>query len=89
MRVFIRHWLSRNVIRLGIAALFIEILDKLYFQLGISFLAKAAIEYEWTFAMSDWVGHVSTALDIAATIASSLFTFGFLFRLLDLLEKRQ
>ncbi len=88
MRQALRKWLSHSVVGLGIAALFLEILNKLYFQVGIGYLSKAAIDLRWTFAESEWVAHASTSLDIIASIAAWLFSFGFLFRIIDLFEKK-
>ncbi|MDQ6437085.1 hypothetical protein RB623_23785 [Mesorhizobium sp. LHD-90] len=81
-------WLQQNFIRVGIIALVVDLSSRFYFQVGMSWLTEKAIESGWTFDQTTKLAHVSTALDLTATLLWGLFTLGFAIRVLSELRRR-
>lgn len=82
------EWLKRNFIRIGAVALCTELISRFYFQVGIGWLSGYALRADWDIGAVDVIPHISTALDLVATLFWGLFSLGFALRMLAEFTRR-
>lgn len=83
-----RNWLSGNFLKIGVMALIVDLLNRFYFQIVMTWLTEAAGQRGATFFETMIYARVSTVLDLLATLLWGLFTLGFAVRVLDEFGKR-
>ena len=81
-------WLSSNFLRIGIAGLAADLLSRFYSQVGMTWLVDAALARGATFSETAVYAHMSTTLDLLATLLWWLFSLGFAVRVVSMLGRR-